>query len=181
MATSENFCTDNFSLLVGPKGDKGVAGAVGPAGPAGKQGPTGGVGNAGSSKVDVTFSNDTTPYVEVSSLGNYVTIGYVLFPGSTAFGTASYINVVASMINAGGISSSFNIKVEDVTGGISNLIASMTSSTGAATEVLEILTDTSLNNLPTTAAVFKISANLASKASALQVKPTLRLYAFELR
>ena len=83
MATSENNCTDNFSLPRGPLGPKGPRGPSGTIGPIGTVGPQGITGPAGENKIDINIQSGGRPYGNVTSYDNsnrWTQLAYVNFP-----------------------------------------------------------------------------------------------------
>jgi hypothetical protein len=181
MNASDINCTDNFTLLQGPRGDRGPAGVEpGPQGPTGAQGAAGPIGNSGASKIDLSFSSSTNPYVDVTSLFSFQDIGYFIFPGTNEFGTPSNVKFAASGAQGGlvtvGDGVQVTLKVEDITNG--NDIAEVIGKFSSSGHSPKIVIDDTLLNLPTDQALFKITAKVAKLQS--PKLDTIRVYAFEL-
>jgi hypothetical protein len=180
-------CTDNYSLPTGPRGDRGSVGATGATGPQGVQGATGPQGNSGASKIDLTFINNNLPYKEVSST-SYQEVAYFIFGGTASFGTPTSIRVGYSGIaystpnspDLNGVTeSAMSFLVEDVTDPNNPAqIAREQVTFTDSTHVPRILLDSTLTNLPTNSAVFKLSVR--QEFLDKQAKP-FRVYALELK
>jgi hypothetical protein len=181
-------CTDNYSLPQGPRGDRGPTGATGATGATGIQGATGPQGNTGASKIDISVTEDLLAYKEVSST-SYQEMAHFIFPGSTAFGTPFGIRVgwsgilQAANTFTGPEFIRLEMQVEDVTDPANPVVVSSSTVTpsGATFEPL-IALDQTLTNIPTTQAVFKLSARLKTSAIGLPkgTQPA-RIYALEMR
>jgi hypothetical protein len=177
-------CTDSFTLPQGPRGDRGPIGATGPVGLTGAVGPVGPQGNSGASKIDLSFSSSTSPYVNITST-SYQDIGYFIFPGSTTFGTPQNVKFAVSSAFGGSTTDNLSVqlKVEDVTNPAApttvaeiSYSKSFSASVALAGHTPEIEVDTTLLNIPTGESLFKISG-LISKATK---GDTARVYAFEM-
>lgn len=94
MATSENNCTDNYSLPQGPPGPIGLQGNQGPPGPQGLQGPDGLQGPAGKSKIDINIQSGSRPYTELIS-NSPTPVAYFILPANF---TASSLNIIMSYV-----------------------------------------------------------------------------------
>lgn len=174
-------CTDNYTLPTGPRGERGPTGPPGADGLPGPQGPVGLQGLAGSSKIDISFTGKNTPYVKLNST-SYVTVGYVIFPGTAAFGTPSSVKLGYSgtdSFNDPLINSSVQFIVEDVTTNPSSptQIAALIILLTDTTHIPKVATVSSLINLPTTEVVFRISVLTQGVANGQDA----RIYGFELK
>lgn len=84
MAIQETKCAENFYLPLGPQGPRGVQGGAGPQGIGGivTQGPQ---GPAGGNKIDINLQSGSSPYIEVKSPNQWITLAHFIFPGTTSF------------------------------------------------------------------------------------------------
>ena len=186
MNASDINCTDNTTLPTGPRGERGPTGPTGPQGLAGPQGAEGAPGNSGHSKIDVTFTGGDEPYVGLNST-SYVPIGYVVFPGTSTFGTpveakfgySGIKNTAQSNQQIVPINATIEFIVEDVTTTPTTpaQVANGTFVFGDATHVPRVGIVNNFTNLSNTEVVFRISAKTAD----LGKKQEGRVYAFELK
>jgi hypothetical protein len=179
-------CTDNYTLPTGPRGERGPTGPTGPQGLAGPQGAEGAPGNSGHSKIDVTFTGGEDPYVGLSS-SSYVPIGYVIFPGTSTFGTpveakfgySGIYSVTQTNLQTVPVYATIEFIVEDVTTTPTTpaQVANGTFVFGDATHVPRVGIVNNFTNLSNTEVVFRISAKTAD----LGKKQDARIYGFELK
>jgi hypothetical protein len=178
-------CTDNYSLPTGPRGARGAVGATGATGPQGIPGGTGPQGNTGASKIDLTFINNNLPYKEVTST-SYQEVAYFIFEGTTTFGTPTAVRVAYSgiaytgAVDTNGVSSAaLSFLLEDVTDPNNPAQVAREQITFTdSTHVPRILLDSTLTNLPTNSAVFKLSVR---QEYLEKLAPAFRVYALELK
>jgi hypothetical protein len=188
MNASDINCTDNTTLPTGPRGERGPTGPTGPQGLAGPQGVEGAPGNSGHSKIDVTFTGGDEPYVGLNST-SYVPIGYVVFPGTSTFGTpveakfgySGIYNATQTPLQILPVYATIEFIIEDVT---TTPTAPTQVANGAfvfsdATHVPKVGIVNNFTNLSNTEVVFRISAKTADLGKG-QGKEG-RVYAFELK
>ena len=186
MNASDINCTDNTTLPTGPRGERGPTGPTGPQGLAGPQGVEGAPGNSGKSKIDVTFTGGDEPYVGLNST-SYVPIGYVVFPGTSTFGTpveakfgySGIFNSTQTPSQILAVFATIEFIIEDVTTTPTSptQVANGTFVFGDATHVPRVGIVNNFTNLSNTEVVFRISAKTAD----LGKKQEGRVYAFELK
>jgi len=96
MATSENNCTDNYSLPQGPPGPMGLTGADGPQGDKGGIGNPGPIGQSGKSKIDINIQNGNEPYSDILTV-SATKVAYFIFPGTATF-DADTFSILTSVL-----------------------------------------------------------------------------------
>lgn len=183
MATSENHCTDNFSLPRGPIGPTGLRGPKGEKGDNGPQGPQGPQGPAGENKIDINIQSKGNPYSSVIAFdnqSNWTRLGYTIFPGTSVW-TPSEAKLAYSVTKFGnGIGSgTLRVRSVDPDGTIRDIAEFNVSGSGnihyysIATEVL--------NNLPSTESILYIEGARRYSNNITRYFTQLFVYAFELR
>jgi len=182
MATSENHCTENYSLPRGPIGPAGATGATGPAGPTGPTGPTGPQGPSGASKIDINLQEGNNPYTTIPIGTGEINLGYFVFPGTGTFGTPSYFRVLSSLYVTNSVSTSMAIRLYEVPNNGNPLLigtASVSPVVGSS-HIVKVTTVTSMSgSWPTSESVLKITASVDALSG--HSNADARVYAFELR
>jgi len=178
MATSENNCTENYSLPQGPQGPIGETGATGPAGPTGPTGPAGPQGPSGASKIDINIQQGDNPYTNVDATGSTQVMAYFIFPGTSVF-AASTFKVLGSILSpSGDMEVAVRLYQIEATGNeILAGTATLTGQTGNSHE-FKIGVDSSLT-LPSAEGMMKITA--AVDTTPITGSREARIYAAELR
>ena len=182
MATSENNCTENYSLPRGPVGPTGATGATGPAGPTGPTGPAGIQGPSGASKIDINLQEGNNPYTTVPIGTGEITVGYFVFPGTATFGTPSYFRVLGSLYVTNTVNTSMSVRVYEVpsSGSPALIGTAVILPTVGSTHTVKVATVTSMSgSWPTAESVLKITASVDPLSG--HSTADARVYAFELR
>lgn len=179
MNASDIHCTDAFSLRQGPRGERGPQGQIGPAGPFGPIGPAGIPGTPGKSKIDIALRSNGNPYVQVQST-SFVPVGYFVFSGSTTFGTPAEFRVAVSSLSSSSlINTRTTIILEDVTDN-ANITEICTLTHTDKDDTVTVISTTTLQNIPTDEAVFRISIKAESTSNVFSNTPRGKIYAAEL-
>jgi len=176
MATSENNCTDNYTLPQGPAGVQGPQGNTGPTGVAGPQGLPGTQGPSGASKIDINIQQGERPYTEIDSTSE-TAIAYFIFPDPVAY-TLSTFKVLTSIYIKD--TSKLTIKVYEVKSNGSTVEKAKCEIAGPSTGTsheFRIGTDLTFSS-PSAEAMMKITASLSSYSPGTS---EARVYAAELR
>ena len=182
MATSENNCTENYSLPRGPDGPTGNTGPTGPAGPTGPTGPAGIQGPSGASKIDINLQEGNNPYTTVPIGTGEINIGYFVFPGTATFGTPSYFRVLSSLYVTNSVTTSMSVRVYEIPSSGSPALIGTASilPTIGSTHTIKVTTVTAMSgSFPAAESVLKVTASVDVLSG--QSNADARVYAFELR
>lgn len=182
MNASDLICTENFSLLRGPRGDRGPKGDQGIPGKPGPKGSQGDKGNVGKSRIDINLSKGDNPYIQTNS-SSYEPIGYFIFSGSTEFGIPTKARAIISSYNTSNVPSVKGItevKIEDITDP-NNFKTVATLSLTDKDDKPYVISTSTITNIPTTQAVFQISArsNSTNTNSIFSGVASGKIYAIE--
>ena len=178
MATSENNCTENYSLPRGPQGDPGATGPIGPTGDVGGPGPAGNTGPSGANKLDISIQTRNVPYKRITA-NSSSDIAYFIFPGTTAFPNGvSSIKIMGSYLISIG-TGSLDLEISEITStGTVNVIGTASISAVVGTQIISIKSGT-FSSFPTTESIIRISGT--ASVDSPTATGEARVYAFELR
>lgn len=184
MATSENNCTENYSLPRGPRGRQGSKGPVGPTGFTGASGPLGPVGPAGANKIDINVQEGNTPYTELLIVDTEKTVGYFIFPGTGVFGNVSDFKAMVSyysntLSNTGAMLIISLYKVSSL-GNLTLIGEASHNADIGLIHIPKIITASSFSGaFPITETVLKVTAEIQGDNDVSIQRA--RIYAFEMR
>ena len=178
MATSENQCTENYSLPRGPQGDPGATGPTGPQGQVGPPGPVGNTGPSGANKLDISIQSRNFPYKRITA-NTSSDVAYFIFPGTTAFPNGvSSVKVMGSYLISQG-TGSFDVEISEITNtGTVNVIATASVPATLNTHSIAIASG-AFSSFPSSESVMRISGTATT--SSPNATGEARIYAFELR
>jgi|2_EtaG_2_1085320.scaffolds.fasta_scaffold26534_2 hypothetical protein len=183
MATSENNCTENYSLPQGPQGPQGAMGPMGPTGYTGPAGPMGPVGPSGANKIDINVQEGNAPFTELSVGGVEKTVGYFIFPGTGVFGNVSDFKSMVSYYCTLAVPTSLTIRLYQVStiGNLTLLGEASQNPDIGSTHIPKIISASSFSGtFPITETVIKITAEIGVSGFKKVIQQA-RIYAFEMR
>jgi hypothetical protein len=169
--------TDNNNAIKlgkveGPQGDQGIQGVrgiTGPDGPAGLNGPD---GAPALTRTDVAFNGTGKGYSEILDKDGKVTIGYILFPGSTYAPLATTFNTIISVSS---FSSIQTIILEITNTDDDSVVATTTIALGGIGNLFQIQNIPVTGTLPTDLTLLKFSATIGTIPTAGFMTKTSRL------
>jgi len=178
MATSENNCTDNYSLPQGPPGPMGPQGNQGLQGLQGPQGDPGATGASGKSKIDINIQNGNFPYTNILTTSE-TAVAYFIFPGTATF-DADTFSIITSVL-AYNQAVIYEIYLLEFSSGTWNSAGAITVHQNSQTSTVHKfkLSTTSSLVLPVTQSMMKIAID--STTQPIAGKAEIRVYGAELR
>lgn len=178
MATSENNCTDNYSLPQGPPGPMGPNGADGPQGDQGGTGDPGPIGQSGKSKIDINIQSGNEPYSNILTV-SATKIAYFIFPGKATF-DADTFSILTSVL-AYNQNVVYEILLQEYSNNIWNTAGGVTIQQNSQTSNAHKFKLSSITSLalPQTQSMMRIVID--SITQPIVGKAEIRVYAAELR